>query len=169
MKKTEAGSRDAFPGCRCDCVNCVTGNHGDCYYRPSICPAQKASFRARATIGACFLMLFSVLVSAQNAATPNDKIGLDITAADAPTAAAYTWRAYLDGSATPTVLTGAVCSGSAPVSCQFPIPATFPSGSHNVTITAGNAAGEGPKSTVFAFVLTRVPGQPVNIRIIVVP
>ncbi len=25
-------------GCRCDCVNCVTGNHNDCYYRPSVCP-----------------------------------------------------------------------------------------------------------------------------------
>ena len=25
--------------CRCDCVNCVTGNHGDCYYRPSTCPS----------------------------------------------------------------------------------------------------------------------------------
>jgi hypothetical protein len=24
--------------CRCDCVNCVTENHGDCYYRPSVCP-----------------------------------------------------------------------------------------------------------------------------------
>jgi hypothetical protein len=24
--------------CRCDCVNCVTGNHGTCYYRPTICP-----------------------------------------------------------------------------------------------------------------------------------
>lgn len=26
--------------CRCDCVNCVTGNHQDCYYRPSVCPSQ---------------------------------------------------------------------------------------------------------------------------------
>lgn len=25
--------------CSCDCVNCVTGNHTDCYYRPSVCPA----------------------------------------------------------------------------------------------------------------------------------
>ncbi|HEX2594713.1 MAG TPA: hypothetical protein VHL34_24635 [Rhizomicrobium sp.] len=24
-------------GCRCDCVNCVTGNHDGCYYRPGEC------------------------------------------------------------------------------------------------------------------------------------
>ncbi len=125
--------------------------------------------RVRASLGVGLVLLFSVLVAAQNAATPNDKIGLDITAVDAATATAYTWRAYLDGSATPIVLTGAACSGSVPVSCQFPIPASFPAGSHNMTVSAGNTAGEGPKSLVFAFVLTRTPGQPVNIRIIVTP
>ena len=28
--------------CRCDCVNCVTGNHTGCYYAPSICPVKFA-------------------------------------------------------------------------------------------------------------------------------
>lgn len=32
-----------MPECRCDCVNCVTGNHGGCYYRPSVCPFGPAS------------------------------------------------------------------------------------------------------------------------------
>lgn len=32
----------AADGCRCDCVNCVTGNHDGCYYRPSVCPTQFA-------------------------------------------------------------------------------------------------------------------------------
>jgi transposase-like protein len=28
------------PECRCDCVNCVTGNHSGCYYKPSVCPMK---------------------------------------------------------------------------------------------------------------------------------
>ena len=30
------------PECRCDCVNCVTGNHTGCYYAPSVCPVKFA-------------------------------------------------------------------------------------------------------------------------------
>ncbi len=111
----------------------------------------------------------SSLVLAQSNAIPTDKIGLDIAAPDAVTATAYVWRAYMDGSATSTVLTGTTCTGTAPIACQFPIPATFPAGSHTYTFSAANAAGEGPKSAVFTFVLTKLPPQPVNVRIVVVP
>jgi hypothetical protein len=43
--KAEADAIEA--ACRCDCVNCVTGNHGDCYYRPSICPWFKSEPKPR--------------------------------------------------------------------------------------------------------------------------
>ena len=33
----------ALEGCRCDCVNCCTGNHDGCYYRPSVCPVMLAA------------------------------------------------------------------------------------------------------------------------------
>ncbi len=112
----------------------------------------------------------SGLVLAQSNAIPTDKLGLDIAAPDAATATAYVWRAYMDGSATATVLTGGTCAGTAPtIACQFPIPATFPAGSHTYTVSAANAAGEGPKSLGFTFVLTKVPSQPVSLRIVVVP
>jgi hypothetical protein len=39
-----------FAECRCDCVNCVTGNHRGCYYMPSVCPnAPGASIRVTGT------------------------------------------------------------------------------------------------------------------------
>jgi hypothetical protein len=37
-KRIIAGLLEKIDGCRCDCVNCVTGNHEGCYYRPSVCP-----------------------------------------------------------------------------------------------------------------------------------
>ena len=130
--------------------------------------------RRREALCFCALLLMSVMAAAQNAATPNDKIGLDIavvpsTSQDAATAQAYTWKAYLDGSATAIVLPGAMCSGTNPATCQFPIPATFPAGQHTMTISASNVAGEGQKSAQFSFVLTRQPNAPTTIRIIVVP
>jgi hypothetical protein len=123
--------------------------------------------RGVAAFALCVLLFPAV--SLAQAATPADKIGLDIQATDAATATAYTWRAYVDGSAAATVLTGGVCSGTTAISCQFPIPASFPVGSHTMTVTAGNVAGESKKSSAFTFVLTREPNAPFNIRIIVTP
>jgi hypothetical protein len=37
-KRIIMGLLERIDGCRCDCVNCVTGNHEGCYYRPSVCP-----------------------------------------------------------------------------------------------------------------------------------
>ena len=128
----------------------------------------------RLALGLCGVLLLSVIMAAQTNATPNDKIGLDIaivpsTNQDAATAQAYTWKAYLDGSATAIILTGAACSGMNPATCQFPIPAAFPSGSHTLTVSATNTAGEGPKSAPLSFILTRPPNAPTTLRIVVVP
>jgi len=40
---------DKHPACRCDCVNCVTGNHHQCYYKPSVCSAQAGAEPERPT------------------------------------------------------------------------------------------------------------------------
>lgn len=112
-----------------------------------------------------FLLLgFASSVQAQVVAT--DKLAWDQPAPDLATAQAYTYKYYLDAVATGITLTGVTCtSAGTPVviSCKTAFPAFTP-GSHTLTITATNAAGESPKSAVYSFQLVVVPGAPTNIR-----
>ena len=54
---------------------------------------------------------------------------------DIPTLQSYTYRYYLDGSGTGTIMTSVVCTATAgPWTCTAPVPTTI-KGSHTVTIT----------------------------------
>ena len=113
-----------------------------------------------ALLGLIFCAIATV-ASAQAAA--NKTLAWDQTNVTATEAQAYTYTYYPDGALVGIVLTGVTCAGT-PVACSVPFPAFTP-GSHTLTLTATNIAGESPKSSPFAFVFVVVPPAPVNIRI----
>jgi len=81
---------------------------------------------------------------------------------DAVTAQAYTWKIYNDGATTGIALTPVTCVAGTPATtatCSVPIPAYTP-GSHSITTTATNAAGESPKSDPLAFTFIAIPAKP---------
>jgi len=84
-------------------------------------------------------------------------------AATAAIAQAYTFRYYPDAAVVGITLTGVTCAGTAPIICRAPFPAFTP-GPHTITLSAANAAGEGPKSAVFMFTFVVVPSAPTNLR-----
>ena len=111
------------------------------------------------------LLLIPVTANAQAVAT--DKLAWDQPAPDLATAQAYTYKYYPDNAATGVTLTGVTCTSSgtpAIISCRTTFPAFTP-GSHTLTITAANVAGESAKSAVFTFTFVVVPGVPNTIRI----
>ncbi len=113
------------------------------------------------------LLVFSASVSAQPQATPTSVFLFDQSAPDAATAQAYVYKLYADGSTTGQTLIGVTCAAGTATgvqACRAPFPAFTP-GSHSITLSATNAAGEGLKSAPFTFTLVAVPGQPSNIRI----
>ena len=100
-------------------------------------------------------------------AIPGQKFVVDIVAADAPTAQAYTWKLYNDGATAGVVWAGVTCVASqtsGTQTCSGLMPAYTP-GAHAVTFTASNAAGESPKSAVLNFTLVAVPNTPSTPRI----
>lgn len=103
---------------------------------------------------------------AQSNATSTSKLGWDQAGvASTVEAQGLTYKYYLDGSATGTTITGVTCTGVSPsVSCQATFPVT-PAGSHTLTMTASNVAGESLKSTALPFVYVVVPSAPSNLRI----
>lgn len=104
------------------------------------------------------LLAIPHVASAQ--ATGTSKLAWDQPSVpDAATAQAFTYKYYADGATT-----GVTCTGTAPVTCQVNYPAFTP-GSHTLTLTASNVAGESPKSAVFSFTFVVIPAAPNNIRI----
>lgn len=105
---------------------------------------------------------------AQSTANPTNALGIDIAAADVPTAAGYTWRMYLDSSTTGSTIAGVTCAASATAgvqTCRLPWPA-LTTGTHTVQVTAANGAGESPKSVSFSFPFENQPSTPTNPRIV---
>jgi hypothetical protein len=110
------------------------------------------------------LLWLLVLPLAAQTATPASRFAFDQVAPDLATANSYTYRYYADGATTGVALT-VTCTGTAsPFLCTAPVPAFTP-GSHSVTLTAGNTAGESPKSVPFSFTMVIIPAVPANIRI----
>lgn len=98
--------------------------------------------------------------------TPTNGLAWDQAATDQATAQAYTYRYYPDGSASGTVLSGVVCSGTAsPFTCRVNFPAFTP-GAHTLQTTAANVAGESVKSAVFSFTFVVQPSAQTNLRIV---
>lgn len=109
------------------------------------------------------LVLLPILLAAQTA-TPSSKFVLDQVAPDLVTANSYTFKIYVDGSAT-GVGFPVTCTGTAsPFTCAGSVPAFTP-GTHSVTFTASNVAGESAKSAPFSFSMVIVPSAPANIRL----
>lgn len=101
-------------------------------------------------------------------ATPSSHFAMEIIAADAATAQAFTWRLYADGATTGQQLAGVACSASTTAgtqTCTMPVPAFTP-GAHTVTFTAANAAGESPQSAPLTFTLVVIPSTPTNARVV---
>jgi hypothetical protein len=104
----------------------------------------------------------------QTVAGPGAILGwtLDVAGSSAAGVSAFTYRAYVDGAATGVVLVGPACTGTAtPYACQAPLPTLTP-GPHAITLSAANAAGEGPKSAAFAITVIVAPPAPTNLRIL---
>jgi hypothetical protein len=113
------------------------------------------------------LFVLGLAASASAQAIPTDKLAWDQPAPDLATAQAYTYKYYPAGATVGITLTGVTCltAGTpAVISCRTTFPAFTP-GSHTITITASNAAGESPKSAPFTFTFVVVPGVPSSIRI----
>jgi len=129
--------------------------------------ARTAQAALGTTIGVLAgLLLASVVVSAQTA-TPSSHLTWDQGGPDLPTIQAYTFRYYADGGATGNVLAAVVCTsaGTPPVvTCTVPFPAFTP-GSHTLTLTAANVAGESTPSAPLAFTMIVQPSSPANVRI----
>ncbi len=110
------------------------------------------------------------LAVSTNAQTPgagaNSKIAWDQPAGTLVEAQAYTYKYYPDSAATGTTLVGVTCAGTtAPFQCEVAFPAFTP-GSHTLTLTAGNIAGESAKSSPpLSFVFVVTPGIPGNVHI----
>lgn len=111
------------------------------------------------------VFLFAVTLSAQGpTAIPGATLVWDQPNATAPEAQGFTYRYYPDGATTGVVLGSVLCGGSPVVTCAAPFPAFTP-GSHTLTLSAGNLAGEGPKSVPLGFVFVVAPSAPVQLRI----
>ena len=108
------------------------------------------------------LCLWASMASAQ--ATQTSRFALDQGAPDLATAQSYTYRVYADGAATGATI-AMICTGTAsPFVCTALVGAFTP-GSHTVTFTAANVAGESPKSAPLTFTMVIIPAVPLNPRI----
>lgn len=97
--------------------------------------------------------------------TSASTLAWDQAAANLAEAQAYSFKYYPAGAATGIALSGVTCSGAAaPFTCSVSYPAFTP-GAHTLQLTAGNAAGESPKSAAFSFTFVVIPSAPANIRI----
>jgi len=106
------------------------------------------------------LLLLAAAAQAQTA-TPGSKF-IWTQSTDAATAQAYTWKVYTDGAAIGVTLTAVTCVANSPATtatCSVAIPAFTP-GPHSITVSATNAAGEGPKSDALAFTMVALPAKP---------
>lgn len=116
---------------------------------------------------ACVFTLFAASAFAQ--ATPGKTLVFDQDAPDLPSANAYTYKHYDDGSLTGLPLTPVACMDRVPAvvgsfTCGVPFPAFTP-GAHTLQVTAANTAGESLKSVPFAFTFIVIPAAPKNFRI----
>ena len=99
-------------------------------------------------------------------ATPSNKFAWDQDAPSLSQAQAYTYKYYLDNSPTGGSFSGVICTGTAtPFNCSVPVP-SMSQGTHSMTLTSSNVAGESSKSSPFVFDFVATPGTPGNIRII---
>lgn len=111
------------------------------------------------------ILLVASTVYAQPPVTGANKIGWDQAAPTLADAQGYTYKYYPDSATVGTTLVSVTCAGTvSPYQCQVPFPAFTP-GPHNLTLTAGNLAGESVKSAPLSFAFVVTPGAPTNLII----
>lgn len=111
------------------------------------------------------LLAFAASAAAQEA-KPGNKIGWEQSAPTLADAQNYTYKYYPDAANAGIPLTAVTCTGTAsPFACEVAFPAFTP-GSHTLTLTASNAAGESPKSSPpLSFTFVVIPSAPANVVI----
>lgn len=98
-------------------------------------------------------------------ATAQNKLYWTQAAQDLNTAQGYSYKWYLDGSATGNQFTGVLCSGVSPTfNCEVQFPPVT-QGNHTLRLSASNVAGEGPLSDPFAFSFVGNPAKPTALGI----
>ena len=113
-------------------------------------------------------LLVPVSALAQNA-TGTSRLEWDQPNASLSEAQGFTYAVYADGSTTPTPLTGVTCVAGTPTPvCSAPFPAFTP-GSHSLSLTATNVAGESTQSAPISFTFVVVPSAPTGLRIVSTP
>jgi hypothetical protein len=112
------------------------------------------------------ILLASVInTNAQLPVISTNKIGWDMTSPSLTEAQGYTYRYYPDNATVGIALTNVTCIGTvSPFQCEVAFPAFAP-GSHTLTLTASNLAGESPKSTPLNFTFIVTPNAPQNLII----
>lgn len=116
------------------------------------------------------LLICGVILIASSVAvySQSRNVVWDQTAGVLLEAQTYTYRHYIDGATTGTILNGVSCVGSSsPFQCSAPLP-TLSNGWHTIQLTASNLDGESAKSPLTGFGVG-VPGAPTNVRIITTP
>ena len=118
-------------------------------------------------LGFIVALMYANIANAQTppVASANNKLQWGQPAQDLSTASAYTYKWYLDGSATGTSFTGVTCTGTGPYQCIVMFPPVS-QGNHIIKISASNAAGESPLSDPFSFTFVGKPLQPTNLQIV---
>ena len=112
------------------------------------------------------ILLMGRVTYAQTA-IPTSQLAWDQPAPTAEEAQGYTYRYYADGGLAGEILAGVTCSiptGTIVVVCMAPFPAFTP-GTHTLTLTASNLAGESAQSTPLTFTFVVTPGIPERVRI----
>ena len=111
------------------------------------------------------LLCFASVAYAQPPATGANKLGWDQAASSLAEAQAYTYKYYPDAATTGTTLVSVTCVGTiSPYQCDVAFPAFTP-GSHTLTLTTGNIAGESVKSLPLNFAFVVTPGSPTGLKI----
>lgn len=124
----------------------------------------------RLAVAILVLVCLATPVFAQTPVTTANKIGWDQQAPSLAEAQAYTYKYYPDGVTIGIVLTGVTCTavnaptGTVVPQCEVAFPAFTP-GSHTLTLTASNSAGESVKSPTLSFAFVIIPTAPSNLRI----
>lgn len=113
------------------------------------------------------MLLVAGTVQAQSV-TPANKLAWNQQAPDVATANAYVYKYYADGAIVGVMVAATCAAAIAPdttgETCSFPFPAFTP-GSHSLTLTASNIAGESAKSAPITFTMIVTPVAPGSLRI----
>lgn len=116
------------------------------------------------------LFLFAISIALPSRGQSFTRLAWDQTSPDLISAQNMTYKFYRDGSPTGVVFTGVACTASVSTSPvgTYPCSVTFPTSTagvqHSINVTAGNAAGESPKSLPYTYTLIMIPIAPLNVR-----